>query len=193
VLAIENAPQRARPAPPIRTWDLAGSVEIDIWLDVTELPEGISGITFVYDEPASAGLFTAKDPIRFAGGDTNLYAYVANDPINRMDPTGLRDWFWPLNGVVINSSGEPVLSFDYGPTDSAADDTFVVIWPDTSSDQGTFPSQDLDFVFFDDAWWKISFGDFMCGEGGAPEGFEQASPDDLNYIESRLLEQYGGP
>ena len=33
--------------------------------------------------------WTAKDPIRFTGGDTNLYAYVANDPINFFDADGL--------------------------------------------------------------------------------------------------------
>lgn len=36
------------------------------------------------------GRFTAKDPIGFAGGDTNLYAYVMNDPINLTDPLGLK-------------------------------------------------------------------------------------------------------
>ncbi len=35
------------------------------------------------------GRWTAKDPILFAGGDTDLYGYVMNDPINFIDPFGL--------------------------------------------------------------------------------------------------------
>jgi len=34
-------------------------------------------------------IFTTKDPIRFNGGDTNLYGYVLADPINGIDPLGL--------------------------------------------------------------------------------------------------------
>jgi RHS repeat-associated protein len=36
-----------------------------------------------------SGRWTAKDPIRFAGGDANMYAYVANDSMNVVDPSGL--------------------------------------------------------------------------------------------------------
>jgi len=34
------------------------------------------------------GKWTAKDPIGFAGGDSNLYGYVLNDPVNLVDPEG---------------------------------------------------------------------------------------------------------
>jgi hypothetical protein len=32
-----------------------------------------------------------RDPILFGGGDANLYAYVGNDPVNQIDPSGLRE------------------------------------------------------------------------------------------------------
>jgi RHS repeat-associated protein len=35
------------------------------------------------------GRWTMKDPIRFASGDTNLYGYVMQDPVNFVDPSGL--------------------------------------------------------------------------------------------------------
>ena len=35
--------------------------------------------------------WTSKDPIRFAGGDANLYGYVLGDPLNKIDPEGLFD------------------------------------------------------------------------------------------------------
>ena len=41
------------------------------------------------DYDARLGRWTAKDPIGFAGGDSNLYGYVANDPVNYFDPSGL--------------------------------------------------------------------------------------------------------
>lgn len=40
------------------------------------------------DYDAETGRWTAKDPILFGGGDTNLYGYVLNDPVNFNDPGG---------------------------------------------------------------------------------------------------------
>jgi RHS repeat-associated protein len=41
------------------------------------------------DYDAETGRWTAKDPIGFSGGDTNLYGYVLNDPVNGIDALGL--------------------------------------------------------------------------------------------------------
>ena len=41
------------------------------------------------DYDAHTGRWTAKDPIDFNGGDTNIYVYVGNDPVNFVDPGGL--------------------------------------------------------------------------------------------------------
>jgi RHS repeat-associated protein len=41
------------------------------------------------DYDPEIGRWTAKDPVRFSGGDSNLYGYVLQDPVNRSDPNGL--------------------------------------------------------------------------------------------------------
>jgi len=44
-----------------------------------------------YYDP-KAGRFMTKDPLSFEGGDTNLYNYVLNNPVNYIDPEGLEIW-----------------------------------------------------------------------------------------------------
>jgi RHS repeat-associated protein len=47
------------------------------------------------DYDPDIGRWTAKDPILFAGGDTDLYGYCLNDPVNAVDPEG-KFFFAPL-------------------------------------------------------------------------------------------------
>jgi len=44
------------------------------------------------DYDPKTGRWTAKDPILFNGGDTDLYGYCINDPVNGFDPNGLEGW-----------------------------------------------------------------------------------------------------
>ncbi|NNL80183.1 MAG: RHS repeat-associated core domain-containing protein [Flavobacteriaceae bacterium] len=42
------------------------------------------------DYDPDIGRWTAKDPIGLAGGDTDLFGYCLSDPVNRIDPMGLK-------------------------------------------------------------------------------------------------------
>ena len=48
------------------------------------------------DYDPEVGRWTAKDPIGFAGGDTDLYGYVLNDPVNLVDPAGLLTTYYGM-------------------------------------------------------------------------------------------------
>lgn len=41
------------------------------------------------DYDPETGRWLRKDPLRFRSGDTNLYRYVGDDPVNQIDPSGL--------------------------------------------------------------------------------------------------------
>jgi RHS repeat-associated protein len=56
------------------------------------------------DYDPDTGRWTSKDPVLFAADDTNLYRYGQNDPVNRIDPSGL----WGLTNT-LDKAGETVL------------------------------------------------------------------------------------
>ncbi|MGE4470486.1 MAG: RHS repeat domain-containing protein [Desulfovibrio sp.] len=46
------------------------------------------------DYDPETGRFTALDPIGYAGGDSDLYGYCVDDPVNLTDPEGLKGGLW---------------------------------------------------------------------------------------------------
>jgi RHS repeat-associated protein len=60
------------------------------------------------------GKWTAKDPILFVGGDSNLYGYVQNDPVNWVDPWGLRLSPGQNLGVTVASSAAAMIGSAIG-------------------------------------------------------------------------------
>jgi RHS repeat-associated protein len=60
------------------------------------------------DYDPEVGRWTAKDPILFAGGDTNLYGYVLNDPVNLADPEGL--WAPHVHNRILDEAFGKILS-----------------------------------------------------------------------------------
>jgi RHS repeat-associated protein len=92
------------------TYDSFGNILEDTNPPFT-IPFGFAGglhdsdtglVRFGYrDYDPEVGRWTAKDPIGFAGGDTDLYGYVLNDPVNLVDPYGLKDWGKIIGGGAI--------------------------------------------------------------------------------------------
>ncbi len=84
---------------------VAQRIDYDVWGNITTdshpgfQPFGYAGGLYdrdtgltrfgARDYDPETGRWTAKDPILFAGGDTNLYLYVQNDPVNWSDQNGL--------------------------------------------------------------------------------------------------------
>ena len=62
---------------------------------------------------AEIGKWTAEDPIGFLSGGFNDYAYVSNDPINNIDPSGLEEIAVGSNGQGFNS--HPSMTRALGP------------------------------------------------------------------------------
>ena len=86
------------------TGQVAQRLDYDVWGNVTQdtnpgfQPFGFAGGLYdrdtglvrfgLRDYDATTGQWLSKDPLGFGGSSTNLYAYVGNDPVNYIDPSG---------------------------------------------------------------------------------------------------------
>lgn len=71
------------------------------------------------DYDPETGRWITKDPAGFAGGDTNLYGYVVNDPVNAFDPLGLWEFGDPLPQGLVNAAAGFGDALSFGLTDLA--------------------------------------------------------------------------
>ena len=104
-----------------QTGEIAQQLDYDAWGHVTEdsrpgfQPFGFAGGLHdpdtqltrfgARDYDAETGRWTAKDPILFDGGDSNLYGYVLQDPVNLIDPEELvpGDTFPTIDAAAIDA------------------------------------------------------------------------------------------
>jgi RHS repeat-associated protein len=94
------------------TYDTFGKLLIDS-NEAFRVPFGFAGglydsdtklTRFGYrDYDAFTGKWSAKDPIGFDGGDSNLYGYVLGDPVNFVDPEGLVAFAIPWVAIKITA------------------------------------------------------------------------------------------
>lgn len=109
VRPLSSRRQRSRQAIPVRPSEPPQE------LPTESLSNAREGLHAARDYDPSVGRWTAKDPILFGGGQTNLYVYVGSDPVNRADPRGLVGVFvgWGV-GTSAGAAGQASSGFYVG-------------------------------------------------------------------------------
>jgi RHS repeat-associated protein len=96
-----------RTTSPVAGSPVTAGVGIDFGYAGRPLEErtGLSDNRARWYEPGT-GRFVNEDPSGFKGGDANLFRYVGNDPLNRIDPSGLMaKWAQPASRASVPATG----------------------------------------------------------------------------------------
>ena len=96
-----------RTTSPVAGSPVTAGVGIDFGYAGRPLEErtGLSDNRARWYEPGT-GKFISEDPSGFKGGDANLFRYVGNDPLNRIDPSGLMaKWAQPASRASVPAAG----------------------------------------------------------------------------------------
>ena len=109
------------------TGAIAEQISYDAWGNVTQdtnpgfQPFGFAGGLYdpdtglvhfgARDYDPQTGRWISKDPILFAGGNTNLYSYVVDDPINGIDSAGLWTFQMGFSGSITFPGGYTLTGF----------------------------------------------------------------------------------
>jgi RHS repeat-associated protein len=84
-------------------------------------PNGLYYMRARYYDP-SVGRFVSEDPLGFGGGDVNLYAYVRNNPVKLVDPSGKNPILIAiLAGLYYFFSHHDIANAPTSPTDQVYD------------------------------------------------------------------------
>jgi RHS repeat-associated protein len=139
----------SRTTSPVAGSPVTAGVGIDFGYAGRPLEErtGLSDNRARWYEPGT-GRFVNEDPSGFKGGDANLFRYVGNDPLNRIDPSGLiAKWAQPASSTSVPTTGWELVgkgrtrnTFTGRPDWGIPFGEFLVTGPSNSSRAGTSQS-----------------------------------------------------
>jgi len=107
------------------------------------------------------GRFMQEDPMGNSGGSLNWYLYVANNPINYLDPLGLHRIYYYGPGMTIVDDNEGFLA--WLPASSGRNECFCNPNYQNISGKGPIPSGGYSFDpknFSKGGFWRNLFGDW---------------------------------
>ncbi|MDR3412318.1 MAG: kelch repeat-containing protein [Formivibrio sp.] len=139
---------------------------------------GINYYRARYYNPTT-GRFLSEDPLGFAGGDVNLYAYAGDDPIDAIDPTGWATYV--TNRLIAGSTAVPgweavshTFTFSTNPDGSIA---ATYSWGNTANPVGWNLDQAEDMKA---AAQALANGDAQMVGGDYMDPFYRQAYDQLN-------------